>query len=219
MQLPDEPFVEFRPEKEAMVPQRAIELVGNRIHKLEVIANVQNDLPPPGSFDQLDEVPELLVDLRWTGSGAAVSGQLEIDSRGKGVALGRNDVEEMASLVRAGRAQSEVVVGPPNQSRFFRSAPVLIETRVGEVAALGGFDVGERNAIEGYALPIDDLLMSGHVDAVSLTLLQGRPPVGHPKEPPDGDDSGEKDGAADTDQGPASTSPREHWRFASFLAG
>ncbi|HEY3024480.1 MAG TPA: hypothetical protein VGK11_12725, partial [Actinomycetota bacterium] len=90
MQLPDEPFVEIRPEKEAMVPQRAIELVANRIHKLEVIPNVQNDLPSPGSFDQPDEIIELFLDHSRTGPGAAVSGQLQIDSRGKGVALGRS---------------------------------------------------------------------------------------------------------------------------------
>ena len=201
------------------MPKRTIKLAANWIHTLEVISDVQDDLPSPGSFDQLDEVVELFVDHHRTGPGAAVSGQLEIDSRREGVALGRGDIEEMVSLVCAGRAQSEVVVGPPIQSGFLGSAPVLIEAGVGEVTALGGLDVRERDAVACDAPPVDDVLMMGHIDAVSLALLQGRPPVRHPKEPPDRDGSSDEGDGADPDQGPASTWPRERWRATSLRDG
>ena len=113
----------------------------------------------------------------------------------------------MASLVRAGRAQSEVVVGAPIQSRVVGSAPVLIETVVGEVAALGGLDVRERDAVVRDSSPIDAVLMSGHVDAVSLAFLQGWPPVRHPQEPPESEDRCEAGNGESTDKAPVLPPP------------
>jgi hypothetical protein len=60
---------------------------------------------------------------------------------------------------------------------------------------------------------IDCVLMSGNVDAVSLAVLQGWPPVRHQNEPPDGEGSGEDGDAEDGDQRPRSTSPGERWRI------
>jgi hypothetical protein len=73
VQLPDEPSVEIRPKKKPAMPKGTIKLVANRVHALEVITDVQNDLPFPGLFDQSEEILELIVDLRRTRSSAAVS--------------------------------------------------------------------------------------------------------------------------------------------------
>lgn len=162
------------------MPQGAIELIADGVGALERVADVQDDLASPGLLDDADELAELFLDLRRTGSGAAVAGQLEIDSRREGPAFGWSDVEEVTSLVCAGCAESEVVLRASIKSCFLGSAPVLGEAIVGEVAALGGFDVRERDVIVRDLPPIDDVLMSGDVDAVSLAVLQRWPPVRHP---------------------------------------
>jgi hypothetical protein len=62
-------------------------------------------------------------------------------------------------------------------------------------------------------------LMSGHVDAVSLTFLRGWPPVRHPQELPDGEHpSNDRDGE-NPEKGPTSTSPGEPWRIALVRQG
>ena len=111
MELPDAPSVEVRAKKEALVPKGAIELVADGVGALEVIADVQDDLASPGFLDQADELAQLFFDFHRTGSGAAVTGQLEVNGGREGIAVGSSDIEEVASLVRAGRAQGEVMVG------------------------------------------------------------------------------------------------------------
>jgi len=219
MQLPDEPSIEVRPKKETAEPQGAIELVADRVGPLEVVANIEDHLASPRILNQANERAELFLYFRWTGSGAAVAGQLQIDRGREGVALGRSDIEEMASLVGAGRAQGEVVVGASIKSRLTGSAPVLIESVVGEVTALGGLDVRERDAIAWDLPPIDNALMGGHVDAVSLAFPQGWPPVRHPQKPPDGQDPTEESEDENPDKGPSSTPLGEPWRRAFVRQG
>ena len=160
VELPDEPSIDVRTKKESAVPQGTVELVADCVRPLEVVPDVQDDFAPPGFLDEADEITELFLDLGRTGSGTAVTGQLKIDGGREGIASGRSDAEKMTSLVGAGRAQSEVMVGASIQARVFCSAPVLIEAGVGEVAALGGLDVRERDAVSCDASPIDDVLMS-----------------------------------------------------------
>jgi len=105
MQLPHEPSVEIRSEQKPAKPERTVKLVAHRIHALEVISYVKDDLPPPGSLDHQEEVIELIVDVRGTGTSAAVPGELEVDRGRESASLGRSDVEEMASLIGTGRAQ------------------------------------------------------------------------------------------------------------------
>jgi len=81
MQLPDDPSVEIRSKEKPVTPKGTIKLVANGGQALEVISHVQDELPSPGLFHQSDEVDELFGDLRRTGSGPAIAGQLEIDSR------------------------------------------------------------------------------------------------------------------------------------------
>lgn len=103
------------------------------------------------------------------------------------------------------------MVGASIQARVLGSAPVFIEAVVGEVAALSGLDVCERDAVACDPSPIDDVLMSGHVDSVSLAFLQRWSPVRHPQEPPDGDEPSEDGNGESSDQGPTSTPPEERW--------
>ncbi len=200
------------------MPQRTIEFVAG-VCPVEVVADVQDDLASPSFFDEADEVAELFHYLGWTWSGAAVTGQLEIDSWREGVALGSSDVEKMASLVSAGCAKCEVVVRASIKSCFPGSAPILIKAIIGEVSALGGLDVCERDAIVCDLSPMDDVLVSGHVDAVSLAFLQGWPPVRHPKEPPGSEHPSESGGGENPDKEPTSTSPGEPWRIALVRQG
>ena len=105
MQLPDDPAVDLRAKKETSEPQGSIELLTDGVGPFEVVADVQDDLASPRCLHQTDEHSELLLDLRRTGSGAAVACQLEIDGGRESHTLGWSDIEEVTSLVVAGCAQ------------------------------------------------------------------------------------------------------------------
>ena len=121
----------------------------------------------------------------------AVAAEFQIDCRRQRIRFDRNDGEDIRGLIRAWAAEREEVIGADRDARVARLAPVAGEGAVAEIAALGRFQIRERDIVASDFLPVDDALMMRHVDPTNRIAIAIGPVLAKPPPRRECDDCGE----------------------------
>ncbi len=108
--LPDDPAIVAGATTKAPFPRGSVERVEDAVPRVELVLDVEQDTPTSRCFDDVEERPELPLQLilRWTVR--TVPWELEVDRRREICFVDRRDAQEVRRLVLTGSAQREEVV-------------------------------------------------------------------------------------------------------------
>ena len=128
--LPDHPVVSAGSAEEVGLPQPALQVVPDAVLSLEVVPEIEQDLPVPGGFHRRQEDPELPTQCIRLRTGPAVPGQLEVDRRRERLPVRRCHEEKVSGLRPARGTQAVEVVSAALQTGPVRADPVEAEPSI-----------------------------------------------------------------------------------------
>src|SRR5918997_6643389 len=200
--LPDPPSLDVGAAEDTSMPDRAVQLVPDRVAVLKVAPDVEHQDLARRLLDLVDEGSDLPIHPVPVRPRRAVARELEVQRRRKLCCLPGDDADEIRGLLPAGPAEGEEVVRAAVQPGRPCTRPVPVEARIDEVTTLGRLDVGELDVVGGDPIPVDRPLVARHVDAVALALPEIRPVSRQPAVPAPGTHDHEPQHDDTDDEGP-----------------